>query len=83
MACGCPVICSKTSSMPEVAGHAAMYITPTVVDEMAGAMIQIVESSEIRADLISRGLDRAQHFSWEKCARETAEVYRLCLQSNK
>jgi glycosyltransferase involved in cell wall biosynthesis len=83
MACGCPVICSNTSSMPEVAGEAAIYFTPTVVDEITGAMHQIIEAPATRADLISRGFDRVRQFSWEKCARETAQVYRLCLQDNR
>ncbi len=79
MSCGCPVISSNTSSMPEVAGQAAMYFTPTVVGEMVEAMVQMVESSDMREDLISRGFKRAQQFSWEKCARETAKVYKSCL----
>jgi len=83
MSCGCPVICSNMSSMPEVAGQAAMYFTPTVVDEMVEAMIQVMESSEARAGLISSGFKRVKQFSWEKCAHETAKVYKLCLQDNK
>lgn len=80
MACGCPVICSNTSSMPEVAGEAAVYFTPTVVDEIAGAMERVADSSGLRNELVTEGFKRIQQFSWEKCARETAQVYRLCLQ---
>ena len=80
MACGCPVACSNTSSLPEVAGEAAVYFSPTVVDEITQAMQSIVESPATRSDLITRGYERAALFSWKKCARETAEVYRSCLQ---
>lgn len=81
MSFGCPVICSNTSSMPEVAGEAAFYFTPTVVDEIADAMHCIEGSVETKEDLVSKGLKRVQSFSWERCARETAQVYRSCLQN--
>jgi len=80
MSCGCPVICSNTSSMPEVGGEAVLYFTPTEVDEIAQAMQTVVDSSEIRNKLIVKGREQVRQFSWDKCAMETAEVYRSCLR---
>ncbi|WP_236199169.1 glycosyltransferase family 4 protein [Pseudomonas pseudonitroreducens] len=72
----CPVITSNTTSLPEVAGDAAILIDPTQTDAIAAAMRRILEEPEqtaLRADL---GLQRAFRYSWEACASETLEVYR-------
>lgn len=72
----CPVITSNTTSLPEVAGDAAILIDPTQTDAIAAAMRRILEEPEqtaLRADL---GLQRASSYSWEACASETLEVYR-------
>jgi glycosyltransferase involved in cell wall biosynthesis len=82
MSCGCPVLCSSTGSMPEVAGDAALYFEPARLDEMIEAMQQVAESSQIRNDLINKGRERLLLFSWDKCARETAQVYRSCLENS-
>ncbi|OGP12527.1 MAG: hypothetical protein A2052_00015 [Deltaproteobacteria bacterium GWA2_54_12] len=76
MACGTPVVTSKTSSMPEVAGDAAALIDPSDADELAFSMRQLLESDAKRAELVIKGFERAKMFSWEKCARETLAVYR-------
>jgi glycosyltransferase involved in cell wall biosynthesis len=76
MALGCPVACSDTSSLPEVAGDAAEYFDPTRPDSVAAAIGQIVESPARAHDLRRRGLERVTAFSWERCARETHDVYR-------
>ncbi|HVZ84619.1 MAG TPA: glycosyltransferase family 1 protein [Terracidiphilus sp.] len=80
MTCGCPVITSNVSSMPEVGGDAALYCDPYDTDSLAGAMMKIASSLEIRAELIARGRARAQQFSWEKCAAETYAVYQKVTQ---
>ena len=69
MACGCPVICSGTSSMPEVAGDAAILIDPTRADSLVNALRQM-DDPEIRQTLIERGFRRARHFSWDRFADE-------------
>jgi alpha-1,3-rhamnosyl/mannosyltransferase len=76
MACGSPVACSDVSSLPEVTGDAALCFDPTDVEAIAGALHQILTDSRLRADLRSRGLDRAARFSWERTARETLDLYR-------
>jgi glycosyltransferase involved in cell wall biosynthesis len=76
MQLGTPVITSNISSMPEVAGDAALLVDPYNSDEIANAMFQIMDSDDLRSDLIQKGYARSQAFSWEKTASQTIEVYR-------
>ena len=71
----CPVVCSNTSSFPEVAGDAADYFDPCNLEEMTSSIESVVFSTEKRNHLIERGLERIKLFSWEKCAEETMKVY--------
>ncbi len=73
-ACGVPVITSNTSSLPEVAGDAAILVDPHNVDEIAEAMYRIITDDALRAELARRGRENVKRFSWEKCARETLAV---------
>jgi glycosyltransferase involved in cell wall biosynthesis len=73
-ACGVPVITSNTSSLPEVAGDAALLVDPHDVDAIADAMYRLVTDSALRAELARRGQANVRRFSWEKCARETLAV---------
>jgi glycosyltransferase involved in cell wall biosynthesis len=75
MASGCPVVTSNISSLPEVAGDAAIMVDPTSVDAIADAMAQVLGDAGLGADLRRRGLERAGMFSWERCAQETQAVY--------
>jgi len=74
MACGTPVICSNASSLPEVAGDAALLVDPLDVEGLAAAMERVLGDEALRAELIERGFERARKFSWERCARETLDV---------
>ena len=74
MACGTPVITSNLSSLPEVAGDAAILIDPYRVAEITDAMQAIANDSGLRSHLSQLGLARAKQFSWEKTGRETVEV---------
>jgi glycosyltransferase involved in cell wall biosynthesis len=76
MACGCPVVTSNTTSLPEVVGDAGLMVDPERPEELADAMGRIIEESELRAGLRARGLLRAAEFSWKRCAGETLEIYR-------
>jgi hypothetical protein len=75
MACGCPVVTSNTSSMPEVAGGAGLMIDPRDVAELASAMHKILVNDELRRKMKVNGIERAKRFSWEKTSRETLKVY--------
>lgn len=63
-----PIITSNVSSLPEVAGKAAIYVNPNFVKEIANAMILIWESEELRQNLVERGREQRQRFTWEKAA---------------
>jgi glycosyltransferase involved in cell wall biosynthesis len=75
MSSGCPVVCSRTGSLPEVCGDAAEYFDPHVPESIAAAIEKVVLSEGRRQELITRGLQRSNEFSWDKCAATTAAVY--------
>ncbi len=74
MACGCPVITGNTSSMPEVAGQAALLVNPEKHDELSNAMERIVSEPKLWASLRKAGLEQVKKFSWEKTTARTLEV---------
>jgi glycosyltransferase involved in cell wall biosynthesis len=80
MACGCPVISSNASSLPEVAGEAALLVEPWDVDGFASVMERVLTDPALQADLRKKGLERAAQFSWDKTARETIAVYRRVME---
>ncbi len=73
MACGCPVACSNVTSLPEVAGGAARLFDPESVDDIVAAVNDVLRD---RTTWVERGLERAQHFTWDACAQAHDEVYR-------
>lgn len=75
-ACGTPVLTADTSSLPEVAGNAAVMADPTSVPAITSALTELLESPELRRDLTERGLDRARGYRWSEIAERTIEVYR-------
>jgi len=75
MACGCPVACSNTTSLPEVCGSAAEYFDPTSEEEMSAKISLILDNPSRQEELRIRGQERAEAFSWEKTAEETADIY--------
>jgi len=75
MACGVPVITSNTSSMPEVAGNAAMIVNPYKPEEIAVAMISLYHEESLRQKLIQAGLAQAARFSWKAMAQDVLNIY--------
>lgn len=75
MACGTPVITSNVSSLPEVAGGAALLVSPTDVAGLAEAMQHAMGDAGVRAAMAEKGIARAVHFSWQRCALETVAFY--------
>ena len=75
MACGSPVVTSNLSSLPEVAGGAALLVDPYDADAIASAIVQAVTDDALRADLIRRGLERARSFSWPQSVKKIHEIY--------
>jgi len=76
MACGTPVVCSNTSSLPEVAGDAALLVPPDDVRGWGEAIARVLTDDALRAQMRERGLAHAARFSWELAARQTADLYR-------
>ncbi|MBW4453765.1 MAG: glycosyltransferase family 4 protein [Nostoc indistinguendum CM1-VF10] len=74
MACGTPVITSNLSSLPEVAGDAAILINPYNTGEITEAMQAVATDSVLRSHLSSQGITQSQQFSWEKTGKATGEV---------
>ena len=75
MACKTPVITADISSMPEIAGNAAVLIDPKKPEELAKAMAEILKNNSLRNELIEKGNKNIMHFSWEKAAIETLRIY--------
>jgi len=76
MAAGTPIVTSKTSSLPEVAGDAALLIDPADPTAIATALMALDRNEELRRTLIDRGRARLGQFTWEACARATLAAYR-------
>jgi glycosyltransferase involved in cell wall biosynthesis len=70
------VVASNVSSLPEVAGDAAILISPHEVEGLANAMADVLDNPTIAAEMRAKGLLRAQQFNWQRTAAETVQVYR-------
>ncbi len=75
MACGAPVACSNTTSLPEVAGEAAVYFDPQKVEDICEAIAGVIGDEQQRRELRDAGLARAASFSWRRAAEQTLEVF--------
>lgn len=76
MARGCPVLASNVSSIPEVCGNAAEYFDPHSIGNMGSVIERALENSGARKELVLRGYARVNHFSWDRCAEKTLEIYK-------
>jgi glycosyltransferase involved in cell wall biosynthesis len=75
MACGTPVVTSNVSSLPEVAGDAAVLVDPYSPQAIADGILQVLHSAHLRAQMRERGFERVRAYSWERSARRVREVY--------
>lgn len=75
MACGTPVVTSNASCLPEVAGDAALCVSPTDVEALSGALEQVLTDTALRSSLIEKGFMRAAQFKWENAARQLITLY--------
>ncbi|MBK9508478.1 MAG: glycosyltransferase family 4 protein [Cytophagaceae bacterium] len=82
MSQGTPVITSNTSSMPEVAGEAAILIDPNNPDQITSSMENLMNNNALRQDLRLKGLERVGHFSWENTAKKYLEQYYSIMSLN-
>ncbi len=80
MACGCPVITSNTSSLPEVVGDAGIMVDPYNSTDLTDKMYRILTNESLRNDLSNKSLNQAKKFSWKKTAKETWKIYEKVLE---
>lgn len=81
ISCGCPVITSNVSSLPEVAGDSAVYVDPGSTDAIKHGMKRFLDNDELRAALSTKGLQKSAQFSWQKTAQQTEQIYQAVLAS--
>jgi len=79
-ACETPVVCSNATSLPEVAGDAALMVNAADYNNIAKAIIDIACNEKLRRELIARGKERVKLFTWERCAKETLNVYKKTIE---
>jgi glycosyltransferase involved in cell wall biosynthesis len=80
MTLGTCVISSQTSSIPEVAGDAALLINPNEPIQLAEAILKVISDSQLRQQLIDKGKEQAKLFTWERTARETLKAYKSIIK---
>ena len=81
MACGAPVIAADNSSIPEIVGDAALLFDAQDEVEISSVLQRILSNDPLRLSLSKKGIERAASFSWDKCARETIDVYKTVFKS--
>lgn len=79
MSVGCPVVCSNTSSLPEVVGSAALTFDPKDVDAIGDSLLRVAHSKQLRQELACLGHQQRVKFSWERCCQQTLQVYRALI----
>lgn len=83
MACGVATVCSNLSSMPEVAGDAALLFDPYDEDDICRTMEQILENDELRVQFVQKGFERSLLYSWSSAAKKTLEVIYQVHEQNR
>ena len=78
----CPVVCTNSSSLPEVGGDAALYFDVDDVDGCYQRVISVIDNIEYRKEIIRKGKQQVEKFSWEKTARDTIEIYDAVIARN-
>jgi glycosyltransferase involved in cell wall biosynthesis len=81
MSAGIPVICSNTTSLPEVGGNAVYYADPFEVSQIKDAMIRVANDADLRADLIEKGRKQQTKFTWDKTADQLWGSIQICLNT--
>ena len=76
MACGCPVVCANTTSLPEVGGEAPLYIDPGSVEQLETAILKVISDRNLKEQMIRKGFEQAEKFTWQKTASKVLDVYR-------
>jgi glycosyltransferase involved in cell wall biosynthesis len=80
MACGTPVVCSDTSSLPELGGDVAHYFDPTSVEAIAATLAEVLTDDALRHEMSRQGVQQAARFCWKRAARETRTLYEQLIE---
>ncbi len=83
MACGAPVVCSNAGALPEVAGNAALLVTPTDTDALGTMLLRLLRNPKLRALLSKKGQAQAAKFRWETCAQAHLTLYEAVIQQKQ
>lgn len=75
MSAGCPVLTSNVTACNEIAGDAAVKVSPTSEVEISNALLFLLNNKDCKDELSKKGLEHAQHFTWQRCAEQTLELY--------
>lgn len=76
MACGCPAISSKTSSLPEIGGESILYFDPMNISEISETILKILNNKELNNDFLSKEIIQAKKFNWENTINNTVDIYK-------
>ena len=82
MSCGCPVVVSNNSSLPEVCGDAAYYVNPADENEIANGIIEVLTNEDLKLRLIEKGLERIQLYSWNRTASDHLRIIKRILYNS-
>jgi len=80
MSCGAPIICSKTTSLPEIVEDAGVFIDPFSVNSLVDAMVRVKENEHLRENLKSRAINQCQKFSWDNAAERVLDIYEKTME---
>jgi len=75
LACGCPVVTSNSSALPEAGDHAVIYVDPLNTEDIAEKVIQLIKNKKLTSQLIEKGLTWIKGFTWEQAAQRTLQTY--------
>lgn len=78
MSFGCPTLAARTTSLPEVLGNGGATFSPTEPESLIAELRRVTQDVSYRQELVVRASERAKHFSWQRAAQMTYDVYRSC-----
>lgn len=79
MACGCPTVVSNTSSLPELVGDGGILVNPDDINNIVSGISEVLQNKSLQQEIITKGIQRAKEFSWNKCAEQTIKIYKEVL----
>jgi glycosyltransferase involved in cell wall biosynthesis len=80
MACGTPIVCSNTTSIPEIGGNTVVYCNPYDVNDIKEKIETVLNNKSLQKDMIKKGLEKTKQFTWEESAQKHLEVFKEVLK---